>query len=605
MFISYRRNDGRWAAALIHRALAARFGADDVFLDHTGIDPGEDFEQSIASKLQSCEVLLAVIGPQWTSITDARGRRCLDRPDDFVAREIGTALGRQCTVIPVLIDGALMPCRDELPEAIAALQRCNAFEISAQRVDRDVALLIEFLEQSAKPHDSLTPVIRSHVEAVRSRLDVRRTTHARDLQQNVLDFYVDARGSAEPLPASVASSAAKPLRELVMPSIEAGRPSIIIADFGMGKTWFLEHLQYELAASEDCIPVWVSLRTFRPDSTARVLDLLGALAPRRTIFQQLRDQAWAAAFGEAAAARYRDVLIDLYEKGRFVFFFDALDEMVLLSRRERDDVLAELGDLRRHTRRSPLVLTCRRTFFIDREPEKRLAEFGFDVFYLRPWLREDILSYLLKARTAGILHTDAEGVLTRMEETYDLCDLSSRAMLSAMLVDQWDELTRDAIDLPSLYERHIEKAMLGWQGRRNWQLEPHQVQQYMEEIAFLMFRLGTLSLTPAELDQYFSEQLGAANIERFSAIAESFIRDIRTNSLLQRDGDAYSFCHISIGEFLVARRLARTLVSGEADAFRIASRAAEYESVFQNFLIPMLRAQKQLGLLANVFAPAP
>jgi hypothetical protein len=63
-----------------------------------------------------------VIGPEWATVTDARRRRRLDDPDDFVALEVGTALPRpEVKVIPVLVDGARMPMQKELPPALAAL----------------------------------------------------------------------------------------------------------------------------------------------------------------------------------------------------------------------------------------------------------------------------------------------------------------------------------------------------------------------------------------------------------------------------------------------------------------------------------------------------
>jgi hypothetical protein len=66
-----------------------------------------------------CQVLLAVIGPTWLTVTDERGRRRLDDPDDIVRLEIEAALAREVRVIPILVEGAVMPgreiCRRALP----------------------------------------------------------------------------------------------------------------------------------------------------------------------------------------------------------------------------------------------------------------------------------------------------------------------------------------------------------------------------------------------------------------------------------------------------------------------------------------------------------
>jgi hypothetical protein len=89
-----------------------------------------------------------VIGPEWATVTDARRRRRLDDPDDFVALEVGTALPRpEVKVIPVLVDGARMPMQKELPPALAALGRRQAIELSAARWRYDVETLLSALER--------------------------------------------------------------------------------------------------------------------------------------------------------------------------------------------------------------------------------------------------------------------------------------------------------------------------------------------------------------------------------------------------------------------------------------------------------------------------
>jgi hypothetical protein len=149
IFISYRRQDAPGYAGRLYDALAARFGDERVFMDIGGIEPGADFAQQIDEAVGSCDVLLAVIGPEWATVTDARGRRRLDDPDDFVALEISTALPRpEVKVIPVLVDGARMPMQTELPPALAALGRRQAIELSAARWRYDVETLLGTLERA-------------------------------------------------------------------------------------------------------------------------------------------------------------------------------------------------------------------------------------------------------------------------------------------------------------------------------------------------------------------------------------------------------------------------------------------------------------------------
>ena len=61
--------------------LVEHFPAEQVFKDVDSIEPGEDFVERITAAVASCDVLLALIGPQWLTITDENGQRRLDNPE--------------------------------------------------------------------------------------------------------------------------------------------------------------------------------------------------------------------------------------------------------------------------------------------------------------------------------------------------------------------------------------------------------------------------------------------------------------------------------------------------------------------------------------------
>ena len=144
IFISYRREDTAGHAGRLYDRLNARFPSQ-VFRDITSIRPGEKFRDAIERKLDTCQVFIELIGNQWASIKDQRGRR-IDQPDDFVRLELATALRRSITVIPVLVEGARMPDASTLPEDVAPLTLHNALEISEVDFDHDVERLIDTLE---------------------------------------------------------------------------------------------------------------------------------------------------------------------------------------------------------------------------------------------------------------------------------------------------------------------------------------------------------------------------------------------------------------------------------------------------------------------------
>ena len=116
VFISYRRQETAWPARQLYELLTQEFGSEQIFKDVDDIDPGDNFVERLTEAVGSCDVLLALIGTQWSTVTDAEGRRRLDDPHDFVRIEVATALRRpDVRVIPVLVDAATMPSAEELP----------------------------------------------------------------------------------------------------------------------------------------------------------------------------------------------------------------------------------------------------------------------------------------------------------------------------------------------------------------------------------------------------------------------------------------------------------------------------------------------------------
>jgi hypothetical protein len=147
VFISYRRQDAPDLAGRLYDRLEERFGEDRVFMDVDSIEPGLDFSAVISRAVSSCAVLLVVIGDKWLTATDARGRRRLDNPDDYVRLELEAGLTRDVRVIPVLVEGVAMPGSRELPDSLSQLAGRNALEISHALFRRDAERLIAAVER--------------------------------------------------------------------------------------------------------------------------------------------------------------------------------------------------------------------------------------------------------------------------------------------------------------------------------------------------------------------------------------------------------------------------------------------------------------------------
>jgi hypothetical protein len=126
IFISYRRTDSADVTGRIFDHLTLHFARDDLFKDVDSIPLGTDFRKSISDAVQSCDVVLAVIGRNWLHSKDRQGNLRLSNPDDFVRIELEAGLERNIPVIPVLVSGADIPEMEELPISLRPLMYRNA-----------------------------------------------------------------------------------------------------------------------------------------------------------------------------------------------------------------------------------------------------------------------------------------------------------------------------------------------------------------------------------------------------------------------------------------------------------------------------------------------
>jgi len=129
IFISYRRVDAAADAARLREDLQRRFTGVEIFMD-LSILAGQDFRTVLQSKLDTCDAVLALIGPRWLAAADpASGLRRLDDERDFVRIEIATALQLNKLVVPMLLGGTRMPGEAELPDAIRELAWKQAVDL--------------------------------------------------------------------------------------------------------------------------------------------------------------------------------------------------------------------------------------------------------------------------------------------------------------------------------------------------------------------------------------------------------------------------------------------------------------------------------------------
>jgi len=147
IFISYRQEDTSGYVINLHGILTRHYGAEHIFMDISDVGAGERFVEAFKAEINSSDIFLAVIGKDWLTITE---KKQSTNDNDYVGLEIETALarGREIIIIPVLVEGARVPLKQDLPEKLQQLVELNAVELSNRWYERDVNQLIEGLEEA-------------------------------------------------------------------------------------------------------------------------------------------------------------------------------------------------------------------------------------------------------------------------------------------------------------------------------------------------------------------------------------------------------------------------------------------------------------------------
>jgi len=168
VFICYRREETAAHAGRLYDAMVARFGERNVFMD-VDIAPGVDFVERITEVVSRCLVLIVVMGRSWATVKDEDGNPRIADPDDFVRLEVETGLRRSdVTPIPVLVGGARMPRREDLPPELQPIARRNALELSDARWGYDVGRLNTTLDELLGETSAVeAPITKAEAEVER------------------------------------------------------------------------------------------------------------------------------------------------------------------------------------------------------------------------------------------------------------------------------------------------------------------------------------------------------------------------------------------------------------------------------------------------------
>lgn len=164
IFISYRRVDS-YETNRLANALKSEYGDGNIFLDFESMKPGDLWPDSIKNAINESNALLVIIGKNWLYMQDEEsGKRRIDIEDDWVRNEIITFLKRkkedkELLILPILINGAKMPKKAYLDDAINELCDFQALELPNTMSSLDFVQIKHRLIQAKIYTNSPPPVV--------------------------------------------------------------------------------------------------------------------------------------------------------------------------------------------------------------------------------------------------------------------------------------------------------------------------------------------------------------------------------------------------------------------------------------------------------------
>jgi len=227
----------------------------------SGFEP-KPLRAKLITEIYRCQTFVVLIDPG----TCTR----LNNPNDWVRFEIGRAILRGKTIVPVLVEGAGFPAKEDLPDDIKGLADKTAIRLTTSEA------LSETLRRN------LGPIPDSYSDGL---------THFADVSGDRV--FCDLLG-------------AKDMARLSRDE----KPAVIVGSAGTGKTITLRQLILAMKTQSRWIPVYVSLTQYRTQ-------------------QPLEEYITGWLPGPGSQPFCDDIcstLLDLMAEGRVALFLDAVDD---------------------------------------------------------------------------------------------------------------------------------------------------------------------------------------------------------------------------------------------------------------------------------------
>ena len=447
IFVNYRRKlAGGWDADAIATRLATEFGAEQIFLDVKGIPPGTDFAEKILFEIGQAVTLVVMLGKDWHMAQDEEtGDKRIGQEDDWVRREIRTAIERGIPIFPLLIDDANLPPAKALPDDIKPLIGKEAWRVRQAHVDDDLRRVIDALaEQTGIPRaradspESYRLALNDHRQSLLRELAERHQVDTRFVRLRLLDMV----RSEHALQFQEQQEDYTDLR-VVLAAIPE-RAMVLLGAPGCGKSTLLRRLQLDdthqcLADGCDNVSLFVSLGAYPLDKD-----------PAKDAPRPLD---WLKAQWQRQAPGLPDLEVLLRER-RVLLLLDALNEM---PHRDADDFRERVEQWRRFLRDdlppgNRAVFSCRSLDY----SETLSIKDDLDVRQVRvqPMTPEQIEEFL---RLYAPAHAD--GAWAEIQGSQRLLDLYSTPYFLKLLSDQLAYDPRVASERAALFTGFVRRAL--------------------------------------------------------------------------------------------------------------------------------------------------
>lgn len=294
IFLCYRRADSEVSAGWLYEWLESRLPPGSIYLDLLSSPAGKDWREHVARVLPHTKVAIVLIGKDWVG-------PYLFEKDNPVCFELALAESSHVPILPLLVNNADMPRKDQLPESINWFADRTALSLRPSLRDRPTDLAD--VEHTLRSHAGIRlapPFNRSNrnatpqtllyhnvVERARSQIEDAQS----ELRRGAL--YLDLGLRLQPDAVTPPYPRVGPPEELRQDPLPSGatlasifaerRSLLLLGSSGAGKTTVVQQLGLTLLdtakaqtdqadAPQPRCPLYLNLDTWALDAQSPTLD---------------------------------------------------------------------------------------------------------------------------------------------------------------------------------------------------------------------------------------------------------------------------------------------------------------------------------------------